>query len=256
MSGVLASCAPHLARPPDLDATRRQARFFTLLAAREARGVSVEAELSLWVRSSRARGLPGAQARLLLGAPDAFRIRLESAFGTALDLAAHGDSLTAYVPGRHLGLSLGAAGDSLGLRGPGALGYRLWTAAWRPPVGAWDSVAWRDSALHVSWTEWGDSLELAVGSNGLPLALAFTPAGGSPLTVSYREWSSFEGMVLWPALLRLEEGDGDLTVTCRVHRARFARRVDPARLALSLPAEGERLTLARLKRALRGMGRL
>ena len=47
---------------------------------------------------------PAPQARLLLAAPDAFRLRVDSLFGTALDLAARGDSLTAYVPPRRAGM--------------------------------------------------------------------------------------------------------------------------------------------------------
>ena len=83
VSLLLGACAPHLLAPPRLDGVARRAAYRAALATREARG-GVEADLALWIQWVSAGDLPGAQARLVLGAPDAFRLRIESMNGTTM----------------------------------------------------------------------------------------------------------------------------------------------------------------------------
>lgn len=250
--GLLSACAPRPTDVADLDPGRRQTRYRVALAAREARGVGVLARLSLWVRGASVRDVPGAEARLLLSGPDAFRLRVASAFGTALDLSARGDSLSAYVPRSKVGLVVDAAGESLGVRDPGGLGYRFWSATWRPPEDAWVSAVWEDTLLKVRWLDHEDALELVIGSNGLPVSVAVTPRSGTEVHAQYLGWTAPE-RVFWPSLLKLERGAGDLTMTCRVHRIRFGQAPERSRLSVRLPSDAERLPWARLERALRGL---
>src|SRR5262249_12443893 len=140
---LLAGCAPHRIEAPALDSEQLRARFERALAARERHGSAVEADLAGWVRWK--RGLPGGQARLLRAAPDRFRLRVESLLGTALDVAGRGDSLVAWVPAKHAGAALDARRDTLGVAAPGALAFRAWSAAWRPPGRAWADARWDDS---------------------------------------------------------------------------------------------------------------
>src|SRR5262249_9225831 len=148
---AIESCAPHRLAPPRIELDERRARFLGALAARESRGASAELDVSAWVRASDWRDLPGVRARLLVSAPDAFRIRVESTFGTALDLSARGDTLVAYVPHDRLGMELDSAADSLGIADPGILGFRLWTARWHPPDEAWNRAEIADSVLVMRW---------------------------------------------------------------------------------------------------------
>jgi hypothetical protein len=249
---ILASCVPHVVRPPELDRDSRAARYREALAAREGRGVAVEAQVSLWAETERA-DLPGAQARLALAAPDAFRLRVQSLFGTALDLGGRGDSLTAYLPPKRVGLALDASADSLGVSAPGALVFRALSAAWRPPAPAWAESRWEDSLLAVRWVELGDSLEMSVGAQGLPVSLTVHRADGFVGRARYRAWDRTSG-VAWPSWMELEDGRASLRLTCKVRSLQFPAHPDRDRLAVRLPAEASRLTLAQLRRAIERWG--
>jgi hypothetical protein len=250
---LIASCAP--LRPPaaELTAEPRRDRFRAALAEREARGAGVEAELSLWVKSTAAGDLPGAQARLLLASPDAFRLRVASAFGVALDLAAEGDTLMAYVPRDRLGMRVDSAEDSLGVRRAGALGWRIWSAGWRPPASAWERVEWADSLLRLRWAEARDSVALEVGSNGLPVSVTLSHAGTVVARGRYRSWTSWEG-VPWPSLLEIEDASAKLRLISRVHRVRFVASPPRERLRVTLPDSAERLSPAGLRRIIERLG--
>jgi len=254
VSLLLGACAPHLLAPPRLDGVARRAAYRAALATREALG-GVEADLALWIQWVSAGDLPGAQARLVLGAPDAFRLRIESMFGTALDVSARGDSITAYLPSRRLGMAIDSARDSLGLREVGRLGYRAWSADWDPPDSAWSAAVWEDTLLVVRWAEEDDSLQLAVGSGGRPVWAVLARDGGPGIQASYPEWAVWEG-VRWPSLIEFEVASGDLEVTCRIRRVRFREHPDGPALAVRLPARAERLTPSALKRALEKLPRL
>jgi hypothetical protein len=249
---ALASCAPHLIRPPSLDRDDRRSRYFEREADRIARATAVEAQAVLWVELDRGN-LPGAQARLVLASPDAFRVRVQSMFGTFIDLGGRGDSLTAYLPPRRVGMAIDATADSLGVREPGALFFRALSATWRPPAEAWAGATWRDSLLALRWLDQGDTLEIAVGSDGLPAWASLARPDGFIGRVRYRGYDQGSGLA-WPNWIELEDSRGGFRVTCKLQNLQFRGHSDPARLLVALPGDAERLTIPELKRAIRRSG--
>jgi len=252
---LLAGCAPDRRPVAPLDPATREQRYRVGLAGRTARAVAVDAEVLLWAEAPAGSRLPGAEARLLLAAPDAFRLRVGSLFGTALDLAGRGDSLTAYVPSRRRGLALDAHRDSLGVGRPGGLAFRALTATWRPPEPAWGDARWADSLLRVSWVEEGDTLALAVGSHGLPSWASLRRPDGPGVRIDYEGWERGSG-VAWPVRLTIHELDGAFRLSCKVSRVRFPGRPEDLRLSVAIPPDAVRLTLAELRRALERLGTL
>ncbi len=247
------ACAPHRVPPPELSAGDRAQRYRDALATREAGGAALETDLSLWARTAARGALPGVRADLALAAPDRVHLRVGSLFGTTFEFGAHGDSLVAYVPSRRAALSVAEAGESLGIRRPGALLYRVWSAAWRPPAEAWAAAEWSESLLTVRWSEAEDSLEIGVGRWGLPLYATLSRAGGSRLRADYHEWGRSRTRA-WPARIELEDGARTVHVTCRMGRPRRIGRVDPIRLAVRPPPAAALLTWSDLKRALGRFG--
>jgi len=250
---IAAGCAPHLVQVPELGVAAREARYRQLLAAREALGQSVDAQVVLWAKGNRAARLPSAEGRLLLAAPDAFRLRVGSIIGTALDFSVHGDSLTAYVPPRRQAVSIDAERDTLGLMRPGGLGFRGLSAMWRVPDEAWSTAVWEDSLVRVRWLEDEDTLSVAVGSSGLPAWASLTRVDQGGVRVAYRGWDR-SGGAPWPNLLEVSDLKGPFSVTCKLSVLRFQSRVDPTRLRVPIPASTERLTLADLRRVLERLG--
>jgi hypothetical protein len=250
---LLASCAPHVSVAPMPTPQARLDRYRAALAQREARGAAVDAEIVLWAEGVSAVRLPGASARLLLAAPDAFRVRVGSMFGTALDLGARGDSLDAYVPARRLGLRVDAVRDSLGLARPGSLGFRALSATWRPPDAAWSLPPGEDSTVVLRWVEAADTLSVAVGADGLPVWASFARPGANTIRATYRAWDRSAG-VAWPAWIEFTDETGDLRITCKLSRVTFPALMERGRMAVPMPGDVEQLTLAQLRRALERLG--
>jgi hypothetical protein len=236
----LSGCAPG-ARPVGvLDEGSREARYRRSLAARLERAQGVEADANLWIKPTDGEPLPGMTARLLLAQPDAFRVRVESMFGTALDLAARGDSLDAYVPSQRIGVTIGRAGDSLGVQEPGRLMWRAGSAAWDAPDGAWRAGELRDSVRVVRWTEGPDQIELEVGGSGLPVSVRLRRGAGE-VRVRYARWSRVSG-VDWPVRVVANDGQGRVEVTWALERVRFRARPGLDQLTVRIPEGSERMT--------------
>jgi len=248
-----AGCAPHVVRLPELAPALRAERYRAALAEREARGVAVDAELLLWAQVREGSRLPGAEGRLLLAGPDAFRLRIGSLFGTALDLGGNGDTLAAYVPPRRKGAVIDARRDSLGILDPGRLAFRAVSATWRPPERAWSSAAWRDTLLAVWWLEDADTLAIGVGSDGLPAWATLSRPGGDAVRVTYRGWDRESGTA-WPQWFEFDDRQAGFRLTCKMTRVRFPDRADSLRLVVPIPAGTQRMTLADLRRALERLG--
>lgn len=249
---IVAGCAPHVVRVSELAPAVREARYRDQLAARESRAAA-EAQVTLWARGSDRARLASADGRLLLVSPDAIRLRLGSVIGTALDLGARGDSITAYVPSRRQALRLDARRDTLGLLRPGGFAYRILSGTWRPPDAAWGGAVWNDTLLTVRWLEDEDSLAVGVGSDGLPAWAALARPDGGGVRVDYRGWDRSAGTA-WPSVVAIADVKGPLTLTVRVAQVRFTGSPDPSRLAVPIPANARPLTLASLRRALERMG--
>jgi hypothetical protein len=251
---LVASCAPRLARPPEVGFETRAHRYQSRLEERRARGVAMSAALTMWAEHG-GDALPGARADLQVAGPDRMRLRVASPFGTALDLGFAGDSLQAYVPAWKTGLRLDAAAESLGVANPGDRVVRALCATWDPPPEAWDRAAWEDSLLRVAWADGEDSLAMAVGAAGLPAWVELSGAGRSALRASYRAWDSSSG-VAWPALTELKDESGSFRLVWRATLVRFRPRPDLERLAVRWPRDASRLTLAELRRVFDRLGGL
>lgn len=252
---LVAGCAPHVARIAELAPAGRAERYRQLLTTRELRGAGVDAQVVVWARATGTSRLPAAEGRLLLSAPDAFRLRVGSIFGTALDLGGRGDSLSAYVPSRRQGLMLDAERDTLGVRRPGGLAFRALIAGWRPPESAWETAELADSLLRVHWLEDQDTIAVAIGSDGLPARVSLTRPDAGGVQVEYRSWDLGTGIV-WPSVIEITDLRGPLKVTCKITQVRFSDSVDPGRLAVVIPPSADRLTLPALRRILERLGSL
>lgn len=234
----LGACAPRPLAAPALSVSAVVDRYRVMLAAREQRCVAVEADVAVWTRLANQRRVPGVQGALWLAAPDAFRLRVGSVFGTALDVAAWGDSAMLYVPSRRAFAQVDAALDSIGVREPGAWVVRLWSGTWRAPAAAFDRGEIEGGLRVARWIERGDSLALAVDGEGLPAWLSIGRSAGM-LRVKYPEWGGWEG-IKWPARIEVRESGDRVRFTCRVQRVRFLDQLEPGRLVLRPPGDAER----------------
>lgn len=247
-SGVawLSGCAPVIRPGGPLDEGSREVRYRQSLSARLERAHGVEADANLWIKPTEGEALPGMTARLLLGQPDAFRVRVESLFGTAIDMAVRGDSVDAYVPSQRIGIAIASAGDSLGLEEPGRLVWRAASAAWDPTRDAWRDGELRDSLRVVRWTDGPDQIELEVGRSGLPVSVRLRRGGGEVL-VRYIRWSRADG-VDWPVRVAVTDGQKRVEVTWALERVRFRERPAPDQLTVRIPEGAERMTGGELLR--------
>ena len=255
--GAIAGCAPMRVPVAPIEPTRRAERYLVSLERREARGRAVDAQVLLWAEAPVGERLPGAEGRLLLAAPDAFRLRVASLFGTALDVGARGDSLSAWVPAQRRGVKIDARRDTLGFRVPGELAFRALAAAWRPPGEAWSRAAWDESLMTVAWSRDGgsDTLTVAVGSAGLPAWASFDREDGAGIRVDYHAWDMSTG-VAWPARFTIVDRQGAFRLSCKVSRVRFPASPDSLRLAVPIPPGAVTMTLAQLRRTLERLGTL
>jgi hypothetical protein len=249
LSIPVASCAPHRVAPPELSPFLGAERYRAALVARAELARVLDAEASAWLKVRSLRDLPGVHARLALGAPDALRVRVESAFGVGLDAAAWGESLACFLPARKLGVMLDAAADTLDLRAPGALGCRILGAIWDPGAAAWATARFEDSLLVVRWEEEGDSLGLGIGSDGLPRWAQMRSARGAAVIARYRAWEFVE-RTAWPARIDLADIAGGFSLVLRFTHLARNRSPAPGRLAVRVPASAARLEWEALRNAL------
>ena len=243
---ALGGCVPGPQAPPEPISGDPIARYRSSLAQREARSAAVESDVAIWVRMEGRRAIPGAQGGLLLAAPDAFRLRIASVFGTALDVGASGDSVTLYLPGRRAFARLERAADSLGIVDAGGMALRLWSGAWRAPENAFADGETEGGRRVARWREGDDSLALAVDPNGLP-AWARLARRDVAWRIEYREWGGWDG-VKWPARIDAADAGGRMRLTARVQRVRFAAHPDPLRIRVRPPKDAARLFWTELRR--------
>jgi hypothetical protein len=246
---VCASSLTSCARRPsvgELDLASRRQRFEIALA-RRAEATGCEADLLAWARVRGWREMPGLQARVLIGAPDVVRIRVGSWFGTAIDLSARGDSVTAHLPSRRLAFETAHANESLGVARPGDLGYRILSGVWTPPAGGWERSTAQDSLVVLSWEEEGAFLRMAVGTSGLPAWVERRTAADT-LRVSYAAWRAWSD-VRWPSRLDVRDLSGAFDVQCRLEGLRFRSDVRRSSFAIAVPAGTEWFDIEALREA-------
>lgn len=257
--GLVAACAPHPTTVAPVTGGARIERCLSQLSLRERRATMVEGAATLWPRafapcdSCPPRRLPALQAGVVLAWPDAFRLRVGTAFGTALDLGLVGDSITAYVPAQRWGMALDAVSDSLGLEQPGRLAARLFSAGWRPPQPAWLGGTLEDGLLVLRWSEAADSVALAVDEVGTPVWARQWRDARRGLVVRYERWETVDG-VAWPVLFQVRAPGGAFDLTCRLDRVTFPVHPDRSRLVVPIPGGAERLGLGRLRGLLARLG--
>jgi hypothetical protein len=231
--------------PPTIDTSTIQSRCLSAMTQRERRARAASLLAGLWLRTQGDEPLPAVSARVVLRGPDAFRLRIESAIGTALDLSARGDSLAAFLPGGRVGIETPTAGESLGVRDPGWLGARLWSASWRPPAEAWRAMTMDGGDPVVRWREADDSLSMSLDAQGRPTRVTLARRDKAPVRVEYVRWQSWEG-TSWPAHFECRDDRGTFHLTCRVENAHFPTGVEPSRVTLTLPDDVERINREQL----------
>jgi hypothetical protein len=244
---ALAGCAP-LAPPglPVLEGPDMASRFAVRLAERRERARVVEGDYSAWLHRTGVKDPPGVTVRTRLVAPDAFRLRVDALIGTAVEVRAHRDTLA--VDAGSLGLS--AVTDAAGDRSPRQdLGRWLWrvlAADWSPPEGVWSRGTQVDSAWVVRWTEEGDSLVLAVRSDGLPQSMTIRPPGnGDAVHVDYARWGS-QGGVRWPERVVATDSEGRIRVRLDAQALALRSTDSGVSPAVRIPPGAQRFTRERL----------
>lgn len=256
---LAAGCAPRPVEIVPVTGGARAERYLSQLSRREQCAAMVEGAATIWSRpfalcdTCPRRRLPALQAGFVLAWPDAFRLRVSSMFGTALDLALAGDSVAAYAPAQRWGVALDTVRDSLGLGQPGRLAVRLVSAGWRPPQPAWTGGTWEGGLLILRWSEAADSVALAIDEAGRPVRVRLWRDARHGVAVDYERWEAVDGLP-WPAVLKVRTLGGTLDLSCRLERVRFLARPDRSRLVVSIPADAERLGLDRLRRLLERAG--
>jgi hypothetical protein len=256
---LVAGCAPRPTTIAPVTGGGRVALYLSELSRREQRAAMVEGVATIWAvafvlcDTCPPRRLPALQAGFVMAWPDAFRLRVSSMFGTALDLGLAGDSITAYAPAQRWGVGLDAVRDSLGLERPGRLATRLLSAGWRPPWPVWESGTWEGGLLVLRWSEAADSLALAVDEAGKPVWARLWRGARRGVVVGYERWEAVDGL-LWPALVKVRTLGGTFDLTCRLDHVTFRVRPDRSRLAVLIPADAERLGVDRLRGLLELLG--
>jgi len=238
-------CAPRPGAPAEVSADLVRSRFAAALAERDRRGRAADAEVTIWARTN--RPWPAASGFVFLAGPDTVRLRLDSAFGTALDGAARGDSLRARLPARRLALAADARRDGMGIDRPGRLLYQLLAADWRPSPEAWGRAERAPGGLTTRWSEHGDSLALAVGGEGLPRELELALARGTRVRVRYTAWRG-RGREAWPA--RIEIVERRWSARFQIERTRFHDEPVPGRLVVRAAAGDRTLGWEEFRRTL------
>jgi hypothetical protein len=229
------SCAPPPAsRLPETGTVMQ--RYAAARTARERRAAGVAADLLLWT-SVGGEPEPGVSGRIWLAAPDAARIVVDAAFGVAVDIAARGDTLEAWVPSRRRAFAFDTTGLGIALT-PGATACRAFAALWQPPGRAWDDAVATREGWTLRWREHGDSLILSVTADARPRRLEWRPSRGDTLTLSYETWSALDGEP-WPDRLAWTESRGAVKVRGRLLRIRSVTPA-PARMRAAIPAGAAR----------------
>ena len=252
---ALGACAPRTLPPPGLDVAAVPGRYLAALGEREELGRALDAEVRVWLEGEAFGDLPGFSGTLLLAGPDRCRLKISSLFGVLVDVAARGDTVTAFMPARRLVLDLPEADDTLGVREPGLLAFRVWSGTWRPPDEAWRRSQTADSLVHVRWVEAGDSLELAVDARGRPSAVRLVRPDGADLRCRYLGWEGV-GSVSWPSWLEFEDAAGTVHAECKLGSLRARSAGDRSRYMVRIPSNASRLEWSTLRAAIERLGGL
>jgi hypothetical protein len=231
---ALGGCVPRVAPVAVIEPAALEARYRAGLERRTAVLNGVEADVLVWL-AVREKRRPGVEASLLLAGDDAFRFRVASLFGTALDLSLEGSRVLAYAPAERAVLSMDASGEPFRLAGAGGLLASAWSGTWRAPGEAWSRPEREDSLLVLEWPVSGERLRLGVGPSGLPRRVRVARGDGSALELDYLAWERRDG-VDWPVHMECRDAAETFEARVRVRRFRFGAR-DPRSLESIVPED-------------------
>ena len=230
---LLASCAPRLGVAPTVDALASRYR-----AARSARAAALHAftaELVVRADGRMVGRMPALAASLAVAAPDRVKVRASWLLGTAFEVVGLDDSLFAWVPSQRAGVALGGAGGAMGVQAPLALACRALGATWEPPADAWHHARAESTGFALAWREGGDSLQLHLDHDGLPLRVRLARQGGE-VTVRYTAWERWRGAP-WPERFEIADGSGWARLRIQMEQPHTSAIADPHWFALRVPGD-------------------
>lgn len=231
---LLASCAPP-PRPGEL--TSFAARFRAESARRATRLAAAEAEMIVRIDGSAMRRLPGFVVSAALAGPDRCRIRATWMLGTAFDLVAERDSLSAWVPSKHALIKIGSLGDSLHRPQPVAFLLTALAASWDPPAAAWREAIAESAVVRLGWRDGADSLTLVVDGATRPGEMRIE-RDGRVVWVRYSSWSQVGGLD-WPTRIEIADADGRFRLRTELQSLRAVKQLNDRWFVLQAPADAE-----------------
>jgi hypothetical protein len=244
------SCAPP--PPGGLESLEQTARRMS--DRRERRLSAFEAHAVLRVDGRATGKLPAVTVHVRVASPDRVRIQLHWLLGLLADVSARGDTLTAWVPGDRLGLSVPDLADSLGVREPARFLARALSAGWSAPHEAWRQGVLDSAGARLAWDERDEHWTLRVGRDGRPRE-ASVARGEHIVRARYDRWRG-AGSAAWPGRVELEDGSGWLKVRFDIDDLHATRKPRARWFALVLPDDAKRLELDDVKRILSSRGGL
>jgi len=245
---LLAGCTPP--PPAGLETLEQAARHGA--ERREHRLVALELHGVLRVDGRATGKLPAVSLSAHVASPDRVRLQCRWLVGLLADVALRGDSLTVWMPGERMGLSIPQLSDTLGLEAPAGWFGRALVAGWQAPAEAWARAVADSAGAALEWAERGARWTLSVDRDGRPRAVSVS-RGERRMSVRYGAWHG-HGAGAWPGHIELADGDGWLRARIELEDMHAKRHAQPAWFALELPANARRLELDEVKRILSGRG--
>jgi hypothetical protein len=238
-------CAPG-PRPGSLESLESRSRAHAERRERRVRACEVRAVLRL--ETAATGRLPAVSVVARLASPDRARLQARWVLGTLVDAALTGDTLTAWMPGPRLGLSLPGLADTLGVPEPAGLLRRALAASWPAPRAAWREAIADSAGASLTWNESGEDWTLRVDRSGRPGEVSRSREGRS-LVVRYEGWHG-AGSAAWPSRIEIAEPGAGFRLAITLEDVRPLRRVSPSGFAIRLPAGVRPFGFDDLRRAL------
>lgn len=235
LAALAVSCAPRLGpqHGPQSTVDGLAARYGAACDLRAAALHAYTAQLVVRADGRMVGRVPALIASLALSAPDRMRIRASWLLGTAFEMVALDDSVFAWVPSQHTGVTLGSAGQAIGVRAPIALVCRALGATWEPPSAAWRAAVADSAGWTLAWMEEGDSLQMQVGRDARPKLVRLAREGGE-VRVRYTSWETWRDAP-WPQRIEIADGSGWARIRIEMEQPHMAKRPDPHAFALHVP---------------------
>jgi hypothetical protein len=244
LAGLLASCAPP--PPAGLESLEQAARRGA--EHRERRLAAFELKGILRVDGRATGRLPAVSLHARLATPDRLRLQCHWLLGLLADVSVRGDTLTAWMPGRRVGVRVPALSDTLGLTDPALFLGRALLAAWQAPHEAWQRAVTDSAGVALEWPEGSDAWTLRLDREGRPREVRVAREARS-VTVRYGAWRG-GGAGAWPSRVEFSDGAGWVQVRVELEDLRTTKHPKPAWYALALPDDARRLELDDVKRVL------